>query len=313
MTVYGRKLRKDADLKCVHRTSSRVCEQTRCTDGVFVSSLYARSEKMYCAAPNFPADTPVQPGLRSTESRMRLAVNGFDVGADEVVLRYFTPLDTSAQVRIALITVSALLLLLLCCFTQYKRRAAKNRKMVKINEEWKRPSIDVADAHRHDVGIRKYGTRKYDWRRTPCDQLGELGEGIGLYFQFLKYFGQTFCIMAVLAVPGMILNASGVAYSGQNINAGAILPGTIGNIGGSADGSETLVILRWDVFSLYLSVPKALVSLICAALDTGIIFVFWLGYLNWQRFQDKVMEASDHDTLQHAVSVCMRTNVCVDE
>ena len=309
VTVYGRKLRKDADLKCVHRTSSSVCEQTRCTDGVFVSSLYARSEKMYCAAPDFPADIPVQPGLGSTESRMRLAVNGFDVGADEVVLRYFTPLDTSAQVRYALIGVSALLVLLLCCFTQYKRRAAKNRKMVKINEEWKRPSIDVADAHRHDVCIRKYGTRKYDWRRTPCDQLGELGEGIGLYFQFLKYFGQTFCIMAVLAVPGMVLNTSGVAYSSQNINAGAILPGTIGNIGGSADGSENLVILRWDVFSLYLSVPKALVSLICAALDTGIIFVFWLGYLNWQRFQDKVIEASDHDTLQHSVSVCMRTNV----
>jgi len=31
-----------------------------------------------------------------------------------------------------------------------------------------------------------------------------LGEGIGLYFQFLKYFGQTFTIMALMAVPSMV-------------------------------------------------------------------------------------------------------------
>ena len=35
-----------------------------------------------------------------------------------------------------------------------------------------------------------------------------LGEGIGLYFQFLKYFGQTFTIMALMAVPSMVCSKS---------------------------------------------------------------------------------------------------------
>ena len=73
----------------------------------------------------------------------------------------------------------------------------KNRKVISVSEEWKRPSIDAADEHRNQVGIRKYGVRKYDFRKTSCEQLGELGEGIGLYFQFLKYFGQTFTLLAM--------------------------------------------------------------------------------------------------------------------
>jgi hypothetical protein len=289
ITVWGKKLRKEADLKCIHRTKSQLCQDTNCTDGVYVSALYIRSELMFCAAPDFPGQQPT-PNSRvgSEESVLLLATNGFTAGVDEAEFYYYTPLDTRQTVQLFMASLIVFVLMSACCFIQYKRRALKNRKVVKIEEEWKRPSIDAADVHRHEVGIRKYGTRKYDWRKTSCDQLGELGEGIGLYFQFLKYFGQTFTIMAVLAIPAMIINSSGVSYSNKNINADPILKSTIGNIGGSADGTGNLVVLRLDQFNIYVDVPKHLVSLIVAALDAGMIFIFWLSYLNWRVFQEKV-------------------------
>jgi hypothetical protein len=188
VTVYGKKLRKEAELKCVHKTRDAVCSETNCTNGVYVSSLYVHSEKMYCAAPSFPAQTPTQQGLGSSASVVQIAVNGHDVSKDEADFRYYTPLDTTQQVKYTGIGAVVLGVLIVVCYLQYKRR--KKHKMVKTNEEWKRPDINVADEHRHEVGIRKYGTRKYDWRKTSCDELGELGEGVGLYFRFLKYFGQ---------------------------------------------------------------------------------------------------------------------------
>ena len=48
ITVYGKKLRRETDLKCVHRTKSDICPDTNCTQGMYVGSLYLRSEKMYC-------------------------------------------------------------------------------------------------------------------------------------------------------------------------------------------------------------------------------------------------------------------------
>jgi hypothetical protein len=198
LTVYGKKLRKEVDLKCVHRTQSDLCKDTNCTDGVYVSSLYIRSEKIYCNAPSFPGQAPSQSGLAGADkSVLLLASNGYTVGLDQVQFRYWTPLDTADQARYAILGMIVLLVLSFSCFMQYKRRAMKNRKVISVPEEWKRPSIDAADEHRHQVGIRKYGVRKYDFRKTSCEQLGELGEGIGLYFQFLKYFGQTFTLLAM--------------------------------------------------------------------------------------------------------------------
>jgi hypothetical protein len=272
LTVYGKKLRKENDLKCVHRTQSDLCKDTNCTDGVFVSSLYLRSEKMYCSAPSFPGQAPSQSGLVGADkSVLLLAVNGYTLGLDEVEFRYWTPLDTEAQVLYSMLGMFVFAVLLFFCFIQYKRRAMKNRKVISVSEEWKRPSIDAADEHRHQVGIRKYGTRKYDFRKTKCEKLGELGEGIGLYFQFLKYFGQTFTLMAIIAIPAMVLNTSGVAYSSKKIDPNPILKSTVGNIGSTEDGTENLVILSMQQFDLYIDVPKHLVSFIVSALDSGAV------------------------------------------
>jgi hypothetical protein len=103
--------------------------------------------------------------------------------------------------------------------------------------------------------------------------------------------------MALMAISSMIFNSSGVAYSSKNIQADPILKSTIGNIGSTSDGTGNLIIFAMDYFDLYVTMPKDLVSLISAALDAGIIFVFWLSYLNWLSFQGRVSEVIDKDTL----------------
>jgi hypothetical protein len=75
-------------MKCVHRTKSDICDSTNCSDGVYVSALYLRSEKMYCGPPTFPGQHPSQSGLGgASTSALLLAVNGFTVGTDEVTFR----------------------------------------------------------------------------------------------------------------------------------------------------------------------------------------------------------------------------------
>jgi hypothetical protein len=72
-----------------------------------------------------------------------------------------------------------------------------------------------------------------------------------------------------IAIPSMILNTSGVAYSSKKIDASPILKSTVGNIGGTEDGTENLVILSMQQFKLYIDLPKYLVALIVSTIDTG--------------------------------------------
>ncbi|RQM24329.1 hypothetical protein B5M09_001604 [Aphanomyces astaci] len=47
---------------------------------------------------------------------------------------------------------------------------------------------------------------------TTMQDISELGTGIHLYFMFTKYMGVCFCVMSVLALPALVMNASGHGF-----------------------------------------------------------------------------------------------------
>jgi hypothetical protein len=87
VTVFGKSLRNGEEVRCVW-TSEEACGETNCTKGVFVDKLYRRSERMYCAAPSFPAQSPVSTGGRGQrDALLFIASNGYDLSPDQVSKR----------------------------------------------------------------------------------------------------------------------------------------------------------------------------------------------------------------------------------
>eukprot|EP00960_Hanusia_phi_P070137 767243-Hanusia_phi.AAC.7 len=272
ITVYGKRLRKDKGLKCVHRSDA--CQQTNCTAGLFVTSLYMRSEKMYCSAPSFPGQ-PISTTRRiSTKDLLLLSMNGIDIGEQSSEFFYYSPAQPT-QVVIP-VAIGGIVILIIG-LREWRRRSQKSRRVVETQARWDRPSIDAAISHMHAVGIRKPGTtRKYNWRSTTCEDLAQFGEGVGLYFKFLKHFGQTFTIISGFAVTSIILNNAGVSYSSKKISASALLLSTIGNIGGPEDGQGNIVLLQINQYNIFIDIPKAWASVILASIDTGIVLIFYM-------------------------------------
>ncbi|ETW05319.1 hypothetical protein H310_04271 [Aphanomyces invadans] len=54
--------------------------------------------------------------------------------------------------------------------------------------------------------------------RTTMQDISELGTGIHLYFMFTKYMGGCFCLMSILALPSLIMNASGHGFETDMID-----------------------------------------------------------------------------------------------
>ena len=172
---------------CIYKTKD-VCSETNCTDGAFVSFLYLRSDLVFCNAPNFPGQTA---GHGTGSSTLYLSTNGIDISINGVVFNYYTPLKAYV---IKDIIIGATIFLAFCIIIggfRFRKYRNKHKKLVaNPGGVWQRPSINAGIQHQHETSVRKHGTVKYPLFGTSCEELGVLGEGIGLYFQFLKYFAR---------------------------------------------------------------------------------------------------------------------------
>jgi hypothetical protein len=53
-----------------------------------------------------------------------------------------------------------------------------------------------------------------------------------------QFFAQTFLMMSIMAIPALILNNAGVAYTSKKISPSGLLRTTVGNIGDTEDGTD---------------------------------------------------------------------------
>ncbi len=165
-----------------------MCFETNCTKGAYVSFLYLRSDKVYCSAPDFPGQ---RAGVGIGSSTLYLAINGIDQSLNGIEFKYFTPLKEEFKKKIIIGGIFLVLFCAIIAILRYRKYRNKHKKLVaNPGGVWQRPSINAGIQHQHDTSVRKYGTIKYPLFGTPCEELGVLGEGIGLYFQFLKYFAR---------------------------------------------------------------------------------------------------------------------------
>jgi hypothetical protein len=173
--------------RCIHKTKD-VCSETNCTAGSYVSFLYLRSDKLYCSGPDFPGQ---RAGVGIGSSTLFLAINGIDPSLNGIEFEFFTPLKEEFKKKIIIGGIFFVLFCLIIAILRYRKYRNKHKKLVaNPGGVWQRPSINAGIQHQHDTSVRKYGTIKYPLFATPCEELGVLGEGIGLYFQFLKYFAR---------------------------------------------------------------------------------------------------------------------------
>jgi hypothetical protein len=124
-------------------------------------------------------------------SVLYIATNGIDTSLGGIGFVYFTPLKEFFKLRLIIGGLVFCVVVGFFCFLRYRKFKNKNKRLVaNTGGVWERPSINKGIQHQHDTSVRKYGTTKYPLFGTPCRDLGTLGEGIGLYFQFLKQFAQ---------------------------------------------------------------------------------------------------------------------------
>lgn len=173
--------------RCLHKTTD-ICAETNCTAGAYVSFLYLRSNKVYCSAPDFPGQLA---GIGTGSSVMYLATNGIDPSVNGIPFSYYTPMKQYIKNNIIIGGTIFVAFLLIVGGLRYRKYRNKHKKLVaNPGGVWVRPSINAGIQHQHETSVRKSGTAKYPLFATSCEELGVLGEGIGLYFQFLKYFAR---------------------------------------------------------------------------------------------------------------------------
>jgi hypothetical protein len=78
---------------------------------------------------------------------------------------------------------------------------------------WKKPSIDVAKAHRAQ---NTYESGAASFCSTGPKALGGLGEGISLYFYILRYLTVFFLLASILATPHMLISYNGGALEAND-------------------------------------------------------------------------------------------------
>jgi hypothetical protein len=163
--------------------------------------------------------------------------------------------------------------------------------------EWEKPNLKEALMWQNEHQVRKYGHQQYKIYKTTSAELGTLGVGIGLYFEYLKIMTRYFIIMSLLAVPSIFINSRGQAYGNRDDIEFAIRA-SLGNIGnGIGDGEITLLDFGGDAVVKY---PTTTVSLLLAVLDCVISLVWILGTWRLKIFQEQAMKDIDEDTITAA-------------
>lgn len=121
----------------------------------------------------------------------------------------FAETSTTNKTLVAIVLIVAVLLPL-----QRRRYIKKNAKYVAdTGGEWQKPSLREAMIWQHEYQFRKYGSQFFPLWTTGSAELGQLGVGIGLYFESVRYFGRFALISALLGAVSCSVMEIGYVFS----------------------------------------------------------------------------------------------------
>ena len=274
---------------------------------MFDSNYFMRPSYVLCKPPTFPG----QKNTKYGKFDVSYSVNGqnpskWSRSCDSNVcrmLRYHTPEhpESIQQKTVSSTVVSVAFVIYIYLYR--KRMNEKNAKYVAdTGGEWEKPSVREAMRHQQEHQFRKYGSQYYPIWTTGAQELGQLGIGMGLYFQYLNYMVSVFGVMFVLAIPSMMFNGFGMAYAATT-GVSFSIQGSIGNIGqGFSLEFPTLPFPAYNFLNTgwMWGIPVKDLSVVLALIDISICSVFVYATWSLRLVQEKVIEALDEDTITAA-------------
>jgi len=211
--------------------------------------------------------------------------------------QYSTPMSPDKIRAIVLGVTIGLTVTIAYILIQRQRYLKKNAKYVAdTGGEWEKPSLREAMLWQAERQVRKYGQQHYPLWKTGSAELGQLGVGMGLYFEYLKYMLRYFGVMSAMAVPSMALCNAGIAFKTFNVDFS--IRWSLGNIGLGWPGSERLEVFCLDSqCEQGFTLNSRQASFILACADCLIMLVFIFATWRLKIFQERAIIAIDEDTI----------------
>ena len=220
--IYGQYFRNTTLSQCVHEVECHDigdCSNPpeSVMEHMFDISFYMRSSYIMCKPPTAPGQFNAKKGT----AQVSYSVNGQDsskwtMSCDPDTcqsLFYETPQHPDVIQRDYALTLSFTMAFIIYVYLYRRRILKKNAKYVAdTGGEWEKPALREAMRWQQENQFRKYGSQYYPLWTTGAQEMGQLGIGMGLYFQYLRYMVTFFSIMFVLAIPSLVLTSFGKAY-----------------------------------------------------------------------------------------------------
>jgi len=202
--------------------------------------------------------------------------------------------------RDQVITVTTLSVTIIYLYLYRQRQLKKNAKYVAdTGGDWEKPLLRDAVRWQQENQFRN-GNQYYSIWNTGEKEMGQLGIGMGLYFQYLRFMVYLFSIMLSLSIVPMIMNSFGMAFTGTSEPELAIKC-SIGGIGrGILLEYPKLPYPPLNVLGFPIAVETPIITTTLAFLDIliSLVYVFGTWYLRVN--QTEIIQTLDEDTITAA-------------
>jgi len=125
------------------------------------------------------------------------------------------------------------------------------------------------------------------WEEGQISEFGIYGSGVTNYFKFIKWCTWLFTILAVIAIPIVVLNDSG-PHTGNN-GLQSLARTTAGNLlSPYANSTDTLRIPGCNSYGVYevdCDLNKSTLALFYSCLDIAIVCVAFIAFMWLRRFE----------------------------
>ena len=314
--LFGKYFRNMTDLQCVF--SAKCHEIDECDPppleaipNIYGSYFFLDPSRVLCRAPEFWGQEWEQQG----RAQLFVSLNGIDttnfcttedgflcegngdcptIGC--LFFQYSTPMSPGKVRAIVLGVTISLTVTIMYIAIQRQRYLKKNAKYVAdTGGEWEKPSLREAKSWQNEHQVRKYGTTLFPLWKTGSAELGQLGVGMGLYFEYLKYMLRYFSVMSAMAIPSMALCYAGNAFK-TFASADSTIKMSLGNIGLGWDSTMEVICFETGCTN-GLVVQTREASFVLAIADCAITLVFIFATWKLKVFQEKAIIAIDEDTI----------------
>ena len=225
--VYGQYFRNTSLLACAFQALCH--DDLECAfdpkesraELVYDTKLFISTRQVMCLSPPLAG----QPHWKTGRANVMVSLNGIDTTNYDstcpydgcVDYFYTTPRKWEFILREYLMGFIFTIVTVIYVAVRRQQYIKNNAKYVSdTGGEWEKPNLKEALMWQNEHQVRKYGHQQYKIYKTTSAELGTLGVGIGLYFEYLKIMTRYFIIMSLLAVPSIFINSRGQAYGNRD-------------------------------------------------------------------------------------------------